>query len=300
MEIISVVPRGYCQGVVRAINTVKDIVHQQPSEPVTMLGMIVHNQYVVQACADHGIRILDDPRKTRLELLDEVDSGIVIFTAHGVSDAVYEKAKAKGLKIVDATCPDVRRTHDLVREHCKKGDVLYIGKPFHPEAEGVLGISPRVHLIAKAEDLNGLGPLEFPLITNQTTLSLLDTSALMQACKAAYPDAVQVPEICNATTIRQQAVMKLKDVDCLIVVGDPRSNNSNQLKEIGRATGIANCILIENAMQLKEEELAGMNRIAVTSGSSTPTELTAQVLDVLNRYAKEGIFSLPSSLPVLF
>lgn len=142
MEIISVVPRGYCQGVVRAINTVKDIIHRHPVEPVTMLGMIVHNQYVVQACAQQGIRILDDPRKTRLELLDQVDSGIVIFTAHGVSDAVYAKAKEKGLTIVDATCPDVRRTHDLVRQHCLKGDVLYIGRPFHPEAEGVVGLSP--------------------------------------------------------------------------------------------------------------------------------------------------------------
>lgn len=300
MEIISVVPRGYCQGVVRAINTVKDIIHRHPVEPVTMLGMIVHNQYVVQACAQQGIRILDDPRKTRLELLDQVDSGIVIFTAHGVSDAVYAKAKEKGLTIVDATCPDVRRTHDLVRQHCLKGDVLYIGRPFHPEAEGVVGLSPRVHLIASKEDLKGLGPLKNPLITNQTTLSLLDTRDLMQACLDAYPDAVQVPEICNATTIRQQAVMKLQNVDCLIVVGDPRSNNSNQLREIGKATGIPNCILLENAMQLKEEEIAGMNRIAVTSGSSTPTELTAQVLDVLNHYAKEGIFSLPASLPVLF
>jgi 4-hydroxy-3-methylbut-2-enyl diphosphate reductase len=302
MEIISVTPRGYCQGVVRAIQMVRSVMAADPREPVSMLGMIVHNQYVVDSCRALGIHVLDDPGRTRLELLDEVESGIVIFTAHGVSDAVYAKAQAKGLKIVDATCPDVKRTHELVRAHTQSGDVLYIGKPHHPEAEGVLGLSPRVHLIAEEKDLASLGPLNTPMITCQTTLSLLFEKDLVEACRKAYPDAVYAPEICRATTIRQEAVLALQgqDVNLLIVVGDPRSNNSNQLKEIGKAAGIPRALLIENAMQLKEEQLQNCQKVAVTAGSSTPTQLTSQVLDVLHAYAEKGILAIPEKLPSIF
>ena len=138
MEIIKVVPRGYCQGVVRAIQTAEKTARENSGQPIHMLGMIVHNRFVVEACEKLGIHCLEARGKTRLELLDEIDHGTVIFTAHGVSDAVYEKAAAKGLHIVDATCPDVRKTHDLIRDHVAHGDVLYIGKKNHPEAEGAL------------------------------------------------------------------------------------------------------------------------------------------------------------------
>ncbi|MBR2793434.1 MAG: 4-hydroxy-3-methylbut-2-enyl diphosphate reductase, partial [Solobacterium sp.] len=177
MEIIKVVPRGYCQGVVRAIQTAEKTARENSGQPIYMLGMIVHNRFVVEACEKLGIHCLEAKGKTRLELLDEIDHGTVIFTAHGVSDAVYEKAAAKGLHIVDATCPDVRKTHDLIRAHVAHGDVLYIGKKNHPEAEGAVGISPRVHLISCRGDLAKLGPLENVLITNQTTLSILDNQA---------------------------------------------------------------------------------------------------------------------------
>ena len=116
MEIIKVIPRGYCQGVVRAILIAKKTVKENPDTPVTMLGMIVHNQFVVDACRKLGINFVEDKNKTRMELLEEIPSGIVIFTAHGVSDDVIIAAKATGLTCVDATCPDVIRTHNLVKE----------------------------------------------------------------------------------------------------------------------------------------------------------------------------------------
>lgn len=291
MEIIPVVPRGYCQGVVRAIQIAKTTVEQNPGIPVSMLGMIVHNRHVVEACNRLGIRCLDDPNKTRLELLDEVDEGIVILTAHGTSDLVKEKAKHKNLKIVDATCPDVTRTHDLVKKHCEYGDVIYIGKKNHPEAEGVVGLHRRVHMISNAEDIKNLPEnLENILITNQTTLSLLDTEHLITQCMERYPLAQAAPEICNATTIRQQAVMKLENIDVLIVVGDPHSNNSNQLKEIGKKVGIQKTYLVENCQELREEMVKGYQRIAVTSGSSTPNILTNQVIEFLKEYAKNRIW----------
>jgi 4-hydroxy-3-methylbut-2-enyl diphosphate reductase len=296
MEIISVIPRGYCQGVVRAIRTARKTAEENPGKTISMLGMIVHNRYVVEACRDLGIRFIEDPGKTRTELLDEIDEGIVIFTAHGVSDEVRQKAAAKGLTIVDATCPDVIRTHELVREHCRHGDVLYIGKKNHPEAEGTAGLSDRVHLISSVSDLDDLPALENVMITNQTTLSILDIGQIIDACLEKYPDAVISQEICNATRIRQEAVMNLKDTDCLLVVGDTRSNNSRQLAEIGRRSGIPETWLIGSVEDLKEEMIKNKNRIAVTSGSSTPNELTSQVISFLKEYAETGKFILPETV----
>lgn len=296
MEIIKVVPRGYCVGVIKAIQLALETAKAYPDQKIYMLGMVVHNRYVVEACTNAGILCLEDNGKTRLELLDEIEEGVVIFTAHGVSDAVYEKAKAKGLIVVDATCKDVKRTHDLVKEHCTHGDVIYIGKKNHPEAEGVIGLSNRVHFVSSKEEIEALGDLEDVCITNQTTLSSLDCASLIQACLKKYPGALVMKEICNATRMRQEAVLALKDVDCLIVVGDPRSNNSNQLKQLGAEVGIDEAYLIEDAMELKEEMVAGKERIAVTSGSSTPNGLTAQVIEVLENYAKTGIFVPASSV----
>lgn len=299
MEIISVVPRGFCAGVVRAIQTAKDTVQKYPGQPITMLGMIVHNEYVVNACRNMGIRFVEDSKKTRLELLDEIDSGVVIFTAHGVSDAVREKAEKKGLIIVDATCRDVQKTHDLVKAHCRSGDVIYIGRHHHPEAEGTVSLSPRVHLVTDSGDVEQLGPLHNVLITCQTTLSLLDTRAVIQKCLAKYPDAEVQSEICSATRIRQEAVMKLRDTDMLIVVGDPRSNNSKQLAHTGEKAGIPVCIQISSVQELKESDIRNKNRIAVTSGSSTPNALTQQVIDVLKAYDETGRFILPENLPAV-
>ena len=282
MEIISVIPRGYCQGVVRAIETAKRTAAAHPHEKITMLGMIVHNQYVVEACQKLGIRFVEDTGKTRLQLLDEIDDGIVIFTAHGVSDAVYAKAEAKGLTVVDATCKDVERTHVLVKDHCNRGgDVIYIGRRNHPEAEGTISCK---------EDIDALPPLHDVLITSQTTLSLLDTKELIEACQKRFPHAQVQAEICNATRIRQEAVQKLKDVDLLIVVGDPRSNNSRMLAHTGEKAGIPHAILISSIEDLKEEDIKEKNRIAVTSGSSTPNVLTSQVISFLQEYARTGIF----------
>lgn len=299
MEIISVIPRGYCQGVVRAIQIARATAEENPDTPVYMLGMIVHNQYVVDACKAIGIRFVEDPGKTRSELLDQIDSGIVIFTAHGISDDVKQKAIQKGLKVVDASCLDVIKTHDLVKQHiAQDGDVLYIGKKGHPESEGTVSLSKRVHLITCSQDVQNITGLKNVLITNQTTLSILDTSKIVEACLKQYPKAKVAKEICNATRVRQEAVMNLKDTDVLIVVGDARSNNSNQLKQIALASGIKEAYLIDSIKDLKEEWVKEKNRIAITSGSSTPNELTQQVITFLKQYAQDGIWELPEDITV--
>lgn len=184
--------------------------------------------------------------------------------------------------------------------HLLVGDVIYIGKKNHPEAEGVKGLDNRIHLVTCLEDIDALPTtLNNVLITNQTTLSILDIQDLISACIAKYPTALVEKEICNATSIRQQAVMNLKDIDTLIVVGDPHSNNTNQLQQIGIAQGIKHTYLVENVTQLKKEMFEHANRVAITSGSSTPTFLTQQVISFLQEYAKTNEFKLPELAKVV-
>lgn len=286
MEIIPVIPRGYCKGVVRAINLAKETALKYPNTPITMLGMIVHNQYVVEACESLGIHCVEEKGKTRLELLDQINEGVVIFTAHGVSNQVIKKAQDKGLLIVNASCDDVTRTQTLVVEYLANDyDVLYIGKRNHPEAEAVIALSPRVHFIETLDDINALASFNKVMVTNQTTMSIFEIYQLLEACKQKYPNIVILDEICNATRIRQEAITKLENIDCLFVIGDPKSNNSNKLKEIALEQHIPSVHLIETAQDVKEAWLEDKNRIAITSGASTPTYLTNQVITMLNHYA---------------
>lgn len=288
MEIIPVIPRGYCKGVTQAIALARKTALENPGVPITMLGMIVHNRYVVEALKLDHIRCVEQAGRTRLELLDEISEGIVIFTAHGISEAVAEKARQKGLRCVDASCSDVKETQRLVREAIESGEeVLYIGKRSHPEAEAVLAISPHVHPVYDLTSLQNL-KLESKriLVTNQTTMSILEIARLMDAIRAQFPEARFEKEICNATRIRQEAIRKLENIDLLIVVGDPQSNNSNKLRDIAVSSGILDVLLIETVRQLKPEDYAGKNRIAVTSGASTPTYLTQQVIGYLSAVAE--------------
>lgn len=294
MEIIPVVPRGYCKGVVRAIEIAKKCAKEYPDQPVTVLGMIVHNQYVVDALKQLNIQTVEDKKKTRMELLDEITEGVVIFTAHGISDEVKQKAQKKGLICVDASCTDVIETQNLVKLKLKEGyEIFYIGKKNHPEAEAVLSISPKVHLITDAASLAEVAGKVF--VTNQTTMSLMEVEALISEILKKYPDAEIAREICNATSIRQKAVLDLKDknIDLLIVVGDPASNNSTKLKVLGEESGIQDVLMIESVHDLKEEMIKDHHRIAITSGASTPTILTSQVIETLKQYAENGQFILP-------
>ncbi len=287
MEIIPVVPRGYCKGVVRAIEIAKKCAVDYPDQKITVLGMIVHNQHVVDALKQLNIHTVEDKKKNRIQLLDEIDEGVVIFTAHGISEQAKQKALEKGLICVDASCTDVIETQRLVKEKINEGyHVLYIGKKNHPEAEAVLAISEHVHLITSINDLNlNLNAKLF--VTNQTTMSILEIEEIIDQIAKKWPDAQIMREICNATSIRQKAVLDLKEkeIDLLIVVGDPHSNNTTKLKSLGSESNIPHVIMIESVFDLKEEQIRNHQRIAVTSGASTPTVLTNQVIDTLKHYA---------------
>ena len=157
METIKISPRGYCHGVVNAINTITNLDHLSMKLPVYILGMVIHNKQMVNSLESLGYITLHDPSITRLELLDQIESGTVIFTAHGVSPEVYKKAKQKGLSIIDTTCDDVFKSQNVIKEYLNKGyEIIYIGKHTHPESEAARGISNKIHIIEKMSELYNL------------------------------------------------------------------------------------------------------------------------------------------------
>lgn len=287
MEVIKISPRGYCYGVVDAMVLARQAAQNLDlPRPIYILGMIVHNSHVTQSFEDEGIITLDGPN--RMEILSKVDSGTVIFTAHGISPEVRKLAREKGLTTVDATCPDVTKTHVLIEEKVSEGyEVIYIGKKGHPEPEGAIGVAPdRVHLIEKEEEIADLEiASDKILITNQTTMSQWDIKHIMAKLLEKFPGSEVHNEICLATQVRQEAVAEQAgQADLVIVVGDPRSNNSNRLAQVSEEIAGVTAYRISDLSELNREWLQGVNKVAVTSGASTPTPITKEVIAYLEQY----------------
>ncbi len=285
MEVVRITPRGYCHGVVEAIRIAKRVgAERAAAEPVTMLGYLVHNEHVTRELEQSGVALVAE--SDRMKGLDKVREGTVIFTAHGISPAVVEAARARGLNVVDATCSDVTRTHDLVRDLVERGlHVVYIGKRGHPEPAGVLGIAPE-H-ITLVETLDEVDALSFPEgtrlgVTCQTTLSVWDTKDIIERVTHRFPGAEVHNEICLATQERQEAaVLAAEDVDCVVVVGSARSSNSQRLVQVVQDKARKPAHLVDTAADIDPEWFRGMSRIGVTAGASTPTQLTRQVISAI-------------------
>lgn len=294
MEIVKISPRGYCYGVVDAmVLTLQTVRDQNMPRPIYILGMIVHNAHVTDAFEKEGVITLDGAN--RLEILEKIEKGTVIFTAHGVSPEVRRRALEKGLTVVDATCPDVTKTHDLIRAQVANGyEVIYIGKKGHPEPEGAIGVAPEhVHLIEREEEVEQLlVSSDKIIITNQTTMSQWDIRHLMDRLKQKFPHAEVHNEICLATQVRQEAVAEQAGAaELVIVVGDPRSNNSNRLAQVSEEIAGVTAYRVADVSEIKQEWLRGKRRVAVTSGASTPTPITKEVIAYLEQYDDE----LPST-----
>lgn len=287
MKVIKISPRGYCYGVVDAMVIARNAaLDKSLPRPIYILGMIVHNQHVTDAFEEEGIITLDG--KNRKEILEKVNSGTVIFTAHGVSPEVREIAKKKGLVTIDATCPDVTKTHDLISEKEKEGyKIIYIGKKGHPEPEGALGVAPHiVHLVETEEDVASLNITgEKILVTNQTTMSQWDVGHIMDKIKEKYPHAEFHKEICLATQVRQEAVAEQAgQADVLIVVGDPKSNNSNRLAQVSEEIAATKAYRIGDLSELNVDWIKEASTVAVTSGASTPTPITKEVITFIEQF----------------
>ncbi|KIQ95568.1 4-hydroxy-3-methylbut-2-enyl diphosphate reductase [Anoxybacillus thermarum] len=287
MEVIKITPRGYCYGVVDAMVIARNAALDPTlPRPIYILGMIVHNKHVTDAFAQEGIITLDGPN--RLEILENIDRGTVIFTAHGVSPEVKQRAREKGLVTIDATCPDVTKTHELIREKVANGyEVIYIGKKGHPEPEGAVGVAPHaVHLIEKPEDVEQLNiQAKHIIVTNQTTMSQWDVAHIMEKVKEKYPHVEMHREICLATQVRQEAVAEqAKEADVTIVVGDPRSNNSNRLAQVSEEIAGTKAYRVADVTEINIEWIKDAKKVAVTAGASTPTPITKEVIDFLEQF----------------
>ena len=289
LEVTRITPRGYCHGVVDAIRIAKRVSEEREG-PVYMLGHLVHNQHVTDDLQAHGVQLIDS--QDRLAGLDTVHRGTVIFTAHGVSPAVREKTVARGLEPIDATCSDVARTHDLVLRLAAEGyEVIYVGRRGHPEPDGVMGEAPgRVHLVQDVADVDGLEiGGDRIAVTCQTTLSVWDTDALIERVRERYPHVEVHNEICRATQERQEAAVEAaKTVDVVVVVGSPRSSNSLRLVEVVKQRAGRPAHLVDRLEEVDPAWFTGIRRVGVTSGASTPSQLTRQVIAFIENLEVPG------------
>lgn len=293
MDVIKISPRGYCYGVVDALTIARKAVKDATlPRPIHIIGQIIHNRHAIDELTNLGIITLDGAN--RAEILEQVEVGTVIFTAHGVSPIVKRRAEEKGLTCIDATCPDVTKTHDLVKELVDRGYyIIYIGKKGHPEPEGVMGEIPgHVSLVETEQDVDELKlsaeQAQRVAVSTQTTLSQWDTQRVIQHVKQRYPHVEIHVDICNATQTRQEAVAaQARGADLTIVVGDPRSNNTNRLVQVSEELAGVPAVRIEDLTQLQTKWLKGKKRVAVTAGASTPSQLTREVIRYLEQYKPE-------------
>lgn len=293
MEVIKISPRGYCYGVVDALKAADRAAKDSTlPRPIHIIGQIIHNRHAIDELSKKGIITIDGP--DRLSILEQVKEGTVIFTAHGVSPAVKQRAQERGLYCIDATCPDVTVTHDLVKDLVAKGYyVIYIGKKGHPEPEGVMGEVPgHISLVETEADVDMLEltakQQEKLAVSTQTTLSLWDTHRVIQYIKTKYPQTEVYVDICRATQTRQEAVAEqAKGAELTIVVGDPRSNNTNRLVQVSLEKAGVPAIRIEDLSQLDTNLLKGKRKVAVTAGASTPSQITRAVIRFLEAYQPE-------------
>ena len=272
-------PRGFCAGVVRAIDIV-DRALRIHGAPVYVRHEIVHNKHVVNSLRDKGARFVEDTG-------DIPQGAITVFSAHGVSRKVEDDAGVRGLEVIDATCPLVSRVHNEAKRYAREGyDIVLIGHPGHPEVEGTTGQVPcQVYLVSNLADVATLTPKHPAKLSyvTQTTLSVDDTREIIAALKARFPEirGPDVKDICYATQNRQTAVRLLADrSDVVLVIGADYSSNSNRLREISEEAG-ADSYLIPDAESLNPVWLDGARTVGITAGASAPEVLVQDLIDRL-------------------
>src|SRR5215467_11452822 len=294
MDVLLANPRGFCAGVDRAIEIVERAL-ETFGAPIYVRHEVVHNRYVVDKLRGQGAIFVD-------ELVEVPDGATVIFSAHGVSQAVRGEAATRGLRVFDATCPLVTKVHMEVARHGKAGrDVVLIGHAGHPEVEGTMGQwdasnAGSIHLVETPECVASLAPRDPAQLAyvTQTTLSVDDTKAVIEALRQRFPD-IQGPrhdDICYATQNRQDAVRKLgQQCDLVLVVGSPNSSNSNRLRELAEKQGVP-AHLIDGAEDIDRAWIEGKSRIGVTAGASAPESLVQGVVAKLREWGAAAVSEL--------
>jgi len=287
-KVIDVYPRGFCKGVYNAIELAKKARIDHPDTKISILGELVHNKDVTFALANLNIDTIESKGKSRLELLDEVSDGIIIFSAHGVSPLVEYKAQSKGLQTINASCVDVLVTQDLIKSYLDQDyDILYIGQKGHPEAEAVLELhDSKIMLVEIGLPLPEIKS-KLIFVTNQTTMSIFDIQETLNLLSLKYPKAVLSNETCSATRLRQEAILKLPNsVDGIVIIGDRQSNNTKMLAKIAQNKQIRCIISIQNLNELDPITLDSCHEVAITAGASTPKSTIEAVANFIKAYAQ--------------
>jgi 4-hydroxy-3-methylbut-2-enyl diphosphate reductase len=293
-KILMVAPRGFCAGVVRAVDIVEEAL--KVTRPIYMRKEIVHNQFVVDGLRERGAIFVSE--------LDEVPDGtsenpiVCVFSAHGVSPAVRARAKAKHLFIIDATCPLVTKVHLEAIRFAKEGyRIILVGHHGHEEVEGTMGEAPQaMHLVDSVEEVQQLdfSPETKLVYLTQTTLSVDDTKAIIAALKAKFPQIESPPkdDICYATTNRQFAVKELAGhCDLILVIGAQNSSNSQRLREVAQSCGTP-AYLIDNEQSLRDEWFEGVTTVGVTAGASAPEVLVERLIEDLKKRGAQSVETL--------
>ncbi|MBV8799369.1 MAG: 4-hydroxy-3-methylbut-2-enyl diphosphate reductase [Alphaproteobacteria bacterium] len=279
MRVILAQPRGFCAGVVRAIEIVEHALDRYHA-PVYVRHEIVHNRHVVEDLKSKGARFVE-------ELSEVPDGAMTVFSAHGVPRSVIDEASRRGLPVLDATCPLVSKVHNQGRRYVgDRRTLILVGHAGHPEVEGTMGqVGGPTHLVSSEADVDALKIPEDTRVAyvTQTTLSIDDTKSIIAALKRKFRDVVgpDTSDICYATQNRQQAVRALCEVaDVVLVVGAKNSSNSNRLKEIGQESGV-DSYLIADASELNPLWLKGKHIVGLTAGASAPEKLVQEVIETL-------------------
>ena len=298
MEVFLTSPRGFCAGVVRAIDVV-DICLQRFGPPVYVKHQIVHNPHVVNDLESRGA--------ITVETVEEVPEGsLVVFSAHGSPPEDFEKAKARNLRVIDAVCPLVTRVHNEAKKYEGEGrKVLLVGHRGHQEVRGTMGQVDMTLIDDKdPTELPGWGTDQEIAVLTQTTLSVGDTAKAIDAIKNRFPQALVRNDICYATTNRQEAVTRMAaDVDLVLVIGAQNSSNCNRLREVAEAHGVPS-YLINGPEEIDQEWFKDKERVGITSGASTPevlvesviTALAAERFTLLRGVEEDVAFTLPREL----
>ena len=300
MDVVLSAPRGFCAGVVRAVDVV-DLCLQRFGPPIYVRHEIVHNPHVVNELRQKGAVFI--------ERIEDVPPGqTVVFSAHGVAPSVWQEARARGLRIIDATCPLVTKVHMEALKYAREGyTIILVGHRGHDEVVGTMGESPdRTVLIETADEAAEVqvpNPSRVVALT-QTTLSVDDTSEVIRVLNERFPALVTRNDICYATTNRQQAVKAMaREVDMVLVIGAQNSSNCNRLRETAQAAGLP-AYLISGTEEINTAWFDGVSRVGITSGASTPERLVAEVIETLRasqirtvKVAEENVsFLLPKEL----
>ncbi len=287
MHVLLANPRGFCAGVDRAIEIVERAITLHGA-PIYVRHEVVHNTFVVDDLRRKGAVFVE-------ELAEVPLGGFVVFSAHGVSQAIRQEATTRGFRIFDATCPLVTKVHvEVVKMHSKRRAIVVIGHAGHPEIEGTMGqVDGQMHLVESVDDVAGLqvkDPDHLSFVT-QTTLSVDDAGAIIGALRKRFPliDGPKQDDICYATQNRQDAVKELAaQCDVVIVVGSPNSSNSNRLREVAANRGV-DAYMVDQVADLNPEWVAGKHRVGITAGASAPEVLVQAVVQRLKELGAQSV-----------